>query len=1047
MKTLFLSLLIFLSLSSNAQFVDLDWAHSLGANRWDNINVVVVDDSGNVYTEGIFRDTVDFDPGPGSFLVNTALNTTEHFIQKRDAAGNLLWVKQFDTGLGVDTIPGELMVVDRDRNIYLSQQFTGTVDLDPGPGVFNLTATTGWGFDVFVLKLDPDGNFLWAKQIGGPADDRVGAIAVDSSGNVYTSGNFYGPVDFDPGPGRFDLTASTIGDVYVQKLDSAGNLVWAHQYGNANFDRVHKIEISREQNLILHGCFEGTVDFDPGPASFMLSSLNDTYDVYTLSLDQAGNFLWATQIRSTLDMKFSVMELDQAGNIYTVGPLLGNIDLDPGPDSVIIVGSNTGRERMFIQKINKNGQYDRQLIIGNTGQGQLGVLDVGADQTGNIYLTGTFNGTVDLDPSLGTQTLSATFGFTKPFIAKYNSFGNFVWARDLETNASPMFRSFTVDPTANIYFAGGFVAPIDVHPGPGSLLLSAQNGNPDMYLVKWKQDSCSGLSSVVNRVDDVTCGVPGFVTGIARGGRSPYSYSWNTTPATNLRKAQITTPGIYTLTVTDAAACNTSSQVLVNGIGNTTPLDLQINVTSTIYRPGRRSFISINASNRGCAPTDGEVVLVLDNFMTYSSSTPAPDTIIGGRKLIWRYTGLNDVSGQFRARVAVDIDVQAQGGDQLCVTPTITAQGGGNNTKFSDQAYCRVVRNSLDPNDKQVYPKGTCEPGYIDNDEVLTYTLRFQNTGNASAIDIFLLDTLSDQLDLASVRVVGQSHEPMVTEVLPDRVLKFRFDNIYLPDSTTDEPKSNGYVMFEASPVSNLPINTEIRNSGSIYFDFNKPVKTNTVLNTIIDVVPQNDTSFRRVNSCTAYTLNRRIYDESGVYTQVFSRPGNCDSVIMLTLNLRAVDTSITQIGATLTSNEGGAHGLDASYQWVDCDKRNMPIAGATQQNFTPTENGNYAVRIKKGTCEVMSACVNVSTVGIDPDFQDEIKYYPNPSTSLLHIDLGKSYAVVEVEVFNVIGEKVKLEKREALDKFSIDLPKQRGLYFIRIQVEGRSAMLKVIKE
>jgi len=288
----------------------------------------------------------------------------------------------------------------------------------------------------------------------------------------------------------------------------------------------------------------------------------------------------------------------------------------------------------------------------------------------------------------------------------------------------------------------------------------------------------------------------------------------------------------------------------------------------------------------------------------------------------------------------------------------------------------------------------------------------------------------------------------MITEVLRGKVIKFRFDNINLPDSTTDEENSHGYVIFEIDPLPNVPVGSEIKNSTSIYFDFNEPVKTNTVRNTLLDVVPENDTTRLQVESCSySYILNRRTYTESGRFYQVFSREANCDSVVVLNLVLQALDTTISQTGNTLTANEGGAHGLNVSYQWVDCDNGNAPISGATSQNFTPESNGNYAVIISREGCSEMSACQNVSTVAIDPDFQEELRYYPNPSTGLLEIELGAYYSACRIEIINTVGQVLKQEEFGMSDKVSVHLPDQSGLYFVKVFAEGRVSILKVLKK
>ncbi|MBK7391281.1 MAG: SBBP repeat-containing protein [Bacteroidetes bacterium] len=115
-------------------------------------------------------------------------------------------------------------------NSYITGRFAHTVDFDPSSGVFNLVSNGQW--DIFILKLDPAGNFVWVKQIGGVDIDEGYSITLDKSGNILTTGRFYGQVDFDPGIGTNYLTAGSILDVFISKLDSNGNFLWANRMVN-----------------------------------------------------------------------------------------------------------------------------------------------------------------------------------------------------------------------------------------------------------------------------------------------------------------------------------------------------------------------------------------------------------------------------------------------------------------------------------------------------------------------------------------------------------------------------------------------------------------------------------------------------------------------------------------------------------------------------------------------------------------------------------------------------------------------------------------------
>src|SRR5258705_4310265 len=135
----------------------------------------------------------------------------------------------------------------------------------------------------------------WAKQLGGIANDEGYSIAVDASGNVYTTGYFTGTVDFDPGPGTTNLTAIGLEDAFVLKMNAVGNIVWAKQFGGSSSDFGRSIAVDASGNVYTTGGFNGTVDFDPGPAIVNLSSAGG-WDIFISKLNASGNFVWVKQL-------------------------------------------------------------------------------------------------------------------------------------------------------------------------------------------------------------------------------------------------------------------------------------------------------------------------------------------------------------------------------------------------------------------------------------------------------------------------------------------------------------------------------------------------------------------------------------------------------------------------------------------------------------------------------------------------------------------------------------------------------------------------------
>ena len=200
-----------LKLNASGAYV---WAGSMGGPSDDGGSAVAVDGAGNVHLSGSYGTGAnDFDPGPG----NLNLPGSGGYVVKLDPKGNLLW--------GRGGVGSRGMALDAAGNVYTTGQFSGTIDADPGPGTFNLTA--GGTSDVLVSKLNSSGSFVWAADIlrGGPGSNGSSSgIAVDGSGNVYTTGYFRGTDDFDPGAGTSFLTSTPDStgnpsmDAFVSKL-------------------------------------------------------------------------------------------------------------------------------------------------------------------------------------------------------------------------------------------------------------------------------------------------------------------------------------------------------------------------------------------------------------------------------------------------------------------------------------------------------------------------------------------------------------------------------------------------------------------------------------------------------------------------------------------------------------------------------------------------------------------------------------------------------------------------------------------------------------
>ena len=478
-NTLIAMIALLHAIGLNAQ--SFEWAKSIGGSLADYGLSIALDASGNVYTTGYFQGTADFDPGAGT-ANRTSAGGRDIWVQKLDASGNFIWARSF--GGSSDDI-GRSITVDASGNVYTTGYFQGTADFDPGTGTANITSAGNE--DIFIQKLDASGNFLWAKSFGGSLADYGLSIAVDAAGNVYTTGYFQGTADFDPGAGTANHSSIGNEDIFVQKLDTSGDFVWARSFGDSNSDRGNSICVDASGNVYTTGGFDGTVDFDPGAGTTNLTS-EGSLDVYVQKLNATGNFVWAKSFGGSLnDQGFSIT-VDDSGNVHTTGSFEGTVDFDPGAGSA--TRTSSGSLDVFVQKLNASGTYDWAISFGASSSDQ--GYSVTVDASGNVYTTGSFLGTADFDPGSGTANLTSA-GPCDVFIQKINASGNFVWAKSFGGNSIDAGNAITVDASGNVYTTGHFAGTVDFDPGVGTANLTSA-GNYDVFVQKLSQ----GVSGILD---------------------------------------------------------------------------------------------------------------------------------------------------------------------------------------------------------------------------------------------------------------------------------------------------------------------------------------------------------------------------------------------------------------------------------------------------------------------------------------------------------------------------------------------------------------------
>lgn len=404
--------------------------------------------------------------------MKTILLINLFFITCIVSAQNLDWAKSMG---GSTDDRGKSIAVDAGGNVYTTGYFRGTVDFDPGPATSNLTSSGT--MDIFISKLNAAGNLIWAKNIGGTSTAGASAIALDASANIYITGEFRDTVDFDPGVPNLNIASAGEADVFIVKLDSAGNLDFAKTLGGKSNDAGFSIAVDGTGNIFSTGIFQDTADFDPGVNIFDLITYAWDKNIFVLKLDASGNFVWAKSFGEGDDDYGNSIALDAAGNIYTTGFFQATVDFDPDTSSFSLTSS--GNKDIFVLKLDASGKFIWAKAMGGADEDY--GSSVALDGDGNIYTTGFFYaGPVDFDPdSAGIFNLYSA-GNSDGFVSKLNTDGNFVWVKALGTSVADAGNSITTGTDNNVYVTGHnatsiFISKLDT---AGILTWTKTTGGP-----------------------------------------------------------------------------------------------------------------------------------------------------------------------------------------------------------------------------------------------------------------------------------------------------------------------------------------------------------------------------------------------------------------------------------------------------------------------------------------------------------------------------------------------------------------------------------------
>jgi len=368
---------------------------------------------------------------------------------------------------------GNSVAVDQSGNTYVTGSFSSDTLIFGSDTLFN---TLPYSSQMFLVKFDVNGNVLWAKSSVGTSVSSASSVAVDTSGNAYVTG-FYQCSTITFGSTTLTNSNSSRNEFFIVKFDPNGNAVWAKSAGYTDDDEGYSVATDANGNVFATGYYNNTITFG---SHTLLGTVGADY--FIVKYDSTGNVLWAKNANGTYDDYGNCLATDASGNVYVAGNFGSNSITFQG---YTISNASLGTPEIFIVKYDPTGN----VLWAKSAKGTGGVdipYGIKTDNTGNIYLTGSF----DSSPLImGTDSIYAS-GASCVFIAKYNSSGTALWARG-STISGTLDESegygLTVDSGGSIYVVGSFIGDEITFAGH-NLLTHSINSYNDIFIVQYSNN-------------------------------------------------------------------------------------------------------------------------------------------------------------------------------------------------------------------------------------------------------------------------------------------------------------------------------------------------------------------------------------------------------------------------------------------------------------------------------------------------------------------------------------------------------------------------------